>query len=556
MKNRAIIKVHYKCNNNCDFCHCQDNKDYAINYDVSKKIEEAKNLGVNEILLSGGEPTINKEIFKIIKEIKSNELEFGLITNARMLSNEKFFNKIIFYEPKYFYISLHSKYEHIHDEMSGINGAWRQTLKGIKNIISRKLSNKLIVNCVVTSDNVEVLNEQAKMLMNIGVEKIKFSYPEMKGTLKKNPKKMPDAEIVSKNISEALDIIEENNKIGLYDGLPYCCLPNRHRMKLDNLETNNIFYMSECFEDNFFRTDEGLREKNSKCLECSFHNICQGYNSFSNINNKAIIETIPEKIIFKPNINKEKTIKNPCTIKIKERNNFTKFEHKKEFFKSYNIEEIKNKESIFLFKPDNNNNFLQNLKLIKKNKESVFEISETSFYDLVKNEIKTEINNLKGKMLDIGVGDLNFGKIFENLQNNDIIDYIGIDPNKNTIISAKKRYNNLNFMNYSIEELSQNNKYTEYFDSIIMIGCYNHFEDLNRAFKSAKKMLKKNGKIIIYENNLMGIIDQYNIFKQNELEHYRNHSQQEAINFLKNQNFNIVKNKEFGAFWKIKIINK
>jgi len=70
---------------------------------------------------------------------------------------------------------------------------------------------------------------------------------------------LSDIEYSSNKISEALNFCNKNNVIGMYDGLPYCLIDEKFRMSLDNLRTNYFFYMTEYFENDFYRTRDGYK---------------------------------------------------------------------------------------------------------------------------------------------------------------------------------------------------------------------------------------------------------------------------------------------------------
>lgn len=112
IKRGALIKIHYKCNNNCLFCHSYDRKinnkkEFSLDK-LSKKIILAKNLGVDCIVFSGGEPTINKSILTVLDEVKENKMKSGFVSNGRAFSDESFLREAIDLNSIYFYISLHS----------------------------------------------------------------------------------------------------------------------------------------------------------------------------------------------------------------------------------------------------------------------------------------------------------------------------------------------------------------------------------------------------------------------------------------------------------------
>ena len=95
-KTPRSIAIHYNntCNFKCDFCYSteMDNEHAKITLPI-EKIEEladqAHELGIWEIVLQGGELTINKkELIKLIKAFKPERFQMILVTNGFLLTQE------------------------------------------------------------------------------------------------------------------------------------------------------------------------------------------------------------------------------------------------------------------------------------------------------------------------------------------------------------------------------------------------------------------------------------------------------------------------------------
>ena len=80
---KALLKLGYECNNNCLICHASGNEIYQSlsTQEAINKIALCKSQGIDFILLSGGEPTIRKDLPVIAEFIKKKGMFFGLITN-------------------------------------------------------------------------------------------------------------------------------------------------------------------------------------------------------------------------------------------------------------------------------------------------------------------------------------------------------------------------------------------------------------------------------------------------------------------------------------------
>ncbi|MCD7819715.1 MAG: radical SAM protein, partial [Lachnospiraceae bacterium] len=102
MNNCADIKVGYACNNKCIHCVIANQKiaaqkKYSYINRTTKEclqiIQDSKDNGYNDIVITGGEPTIRKDFFEILEFAKSLGMSIYLQTNGRMFMNEEFAKK-------------------------------------------------------------------------------------------------------------------------------------------------------------------------------------------------------------------------------------------------------------------------------------------------------------------------------------------------------------------------------------------------------------------------------------------------------------------------------
>lgn len=272
MSCRAIIKTGYTCNNGCIFCHGKSKARYPdLTFDeIKRKVLTAGALGVDMVILSGGEPTIRDDVLDIAKFINDNKMELGVITNGRMLSYKSFFEKLRMSNLRYVYVSLHGD-EGVHNFLTNAK-SFKQTLKGIENV--SKSDSELIVNCVVIKQNLKLLCEFIDCVKVFRVDKVKFSFPEPL-YYDQFRSIIPDIKNAAHFVKGAIYYgIENGLKMGI-DGFPLCLISGYEHL-LDNLKTNGIKYISESFEREFFPSDFGNTVKLTECRKCSKMDDCPG----------------------------------------------------------------------------------------------------------------------------------------------------------------------------------------------------------------------------------------------------------------------------------------
>lgn len=165
------------CNSACDFCYVQPlvgkasklSKALINNFD--KLSFQAKNLGFETIRITGGEPLIFSNFSSLLKILKSNELNYTLLTNGQNLS--EFIKVLNFHLPTKITVSFHSikNYTNIFKNDIDIE----QLFKTL-NILKKKG----VEICITTLYLPENFNEMPELLSFFRREKIddiKVIYP-------------------------------------------------------------------------------------------------------------------------------------------------------------------------------------------------------------------------------------------------------------------------------------------------------------------------------------------------------------------------------------------
>ena len=84
------IQVNTTCNFKCFFCHMEGtgvHSEFMSPEEIEKVVETAHRWGVNKIKLTGGEPTLRRDIIEIIQRIRKHITgNISMTTNGIMLS--------------------------------------------------------------------------------------------------------------------------------------------------------------------------------------------------------------------------------------------------------------------------------------------------------------------------------------------------------------------------------------------------------------------------------------------------------------------------------------
>lgn len=131
----------FKCNQNCISC--------ILNTTIVSKIPDPPLEQVFSIVdrlnpkkdvleITGGEPTLRKELFEVLDYVneKNPELYTFIVTNGVRLSDKKYVEMLVKHLPKNHMIgiAMYADYPSLHDFITRLKGSFEHTVRGVKNI--------------------------------------------------------------------------------------------------------------------------------------------------------------------------------------------------------------------------------------------------------------------------------------------------------------------------------------------------------------------------------------------------------------------------------------
>ena len=210
-----IINTGYRCNNFCKFCPYpkrklrqeEDKSFQAIEAELEKAREKTES-----IIFAGGEPTIRKDFFGIIKKAKSLKFKtIGIKSNGRMFNYKNFCQKTVELGANLFIVSLHGNIRELHDWLTSSPGSFEQTIQGIRNL--KLLKKTVISETVITKSNYPHLPEIAKLLIKLGVDRLRFKFPKPTGIARENaPSIIPKNYLVQPYLQKALKLCKDRGE--------------------------------------------------------------------------------------------------------------------------------------------------------------------------------------------------------------------------------------------------------------------------------------------------------------------------------------------------------
>jgi len=275
---RAILKLTYRCTNRCRFCRVDDSRGTVRDMPLdaaAARLVEAKSLGVQMVLFSGGEPTLRDDLPRIVRAATSLGLSWGLITNGRRLAYPEYRRALLDLGLAYVHTSLHGATAATHDAIVQCAGH-RDVLRAIEGL--RGAGVELHVNTVITRSNLAELGAISDLLAGLGPLTHKLCLMEPRGLFHRYEQ---DLLVRPEQAARAATAVAREMRKRFpgtgfrceIEGFPHCQVPPDLAA---GLHTHGIRYLCEGFEDRFYPADHGERAFLAPCEACAAREDCPG----------------------------------------------------------------------------------------------------------------------------------------------------------------------------------------------------------------------------------------------------------------------------------------
>ncbi len=232
--------------------------------------------GCDELVLSGGEPTLEPErIIELLKLAESlNYQKYIIQTNgAGLATNHKlvaFLDSLARNKDLHISFSVHGCDSKTHDLMSRKKGAFETLMKAFYNISQSNC--KIYTNTVITTVNVNQLDSIAEMLLAFKPDFMQFSMLHLE-TPTELSVSMSDSVRAVKRLGKKYDL-----KLIKTEGIPYCLLHGMECCVGESFWPNilDLYNSDNKYFSDFKQLDYGMRKKLQDCTKCIFNSICMG----------------------------------------------------------------------------------------------------------------------------------------------------------------------------------------------------------------------------------------------------------------------------------------
>jgi len=236
---RGVIWLGQTCNLRCQFCYFVDRVKSADHPEHPfMSLEKAKKIcktlvdvyGNNAVDIQGGEPTIYKDIFELIRYCNTIGLKPTLISNALALDDIDMCRKFKDAGVRDFLISVHGLGE-TYNTLVGKNNAHVRQMKALRNL--QALGIPFRFNCVLAKPVLEQLPFIAELAVKTGCLVVNFiafnPFEDQSKGGKRSDLNVPRYSDVKSKLTMALDILDNAGVEANVRYFPLCMVEERHR---------------------------------------------------------------------------------------------------------------------------------------------------------------------------------------------------------------------------------------------------------------------------------------------------------------------------------------
>jgi len=570
---KALIKVGYACNDHCGFCHTLEVRDVqGSSAEVSRKIRRAKELGHATVVLSGGEPTIRPELVDWASEVAALDMDFGLVTNGRMLAYPELVDQLVERRLRYVYLSLHGGTARVHNLLVRSH-AFEETYGALANLTGKGLD--LTANCVITQQNVQHLRGVVDAVLPYPDVTLKFSMVEPKGGGDKlfnhlMPRVSEVAERVCDAIAYGVEVRGDASGPHFTHGaLPLCLMPGLER-DFDDLKTDRFATMVEVGEHDYFPVDDANKlQPAATCAGCSLSGACpglyRGYHEAFGADELRPSTNRPRSNSFNYSFLRlvgRDVADDVCPLRDgalgitpwdRGRHLFARnagrvalYRADSRDFSDVEIAEIKHdlgQVYVDASRKDAPDDFARDLVKLERaplcadcpEHDACTGLFEPRLEDVFGPDdalLRAKLRELKGDVLDLGCGHGPYAEEFADACASGRLRYVGVDPSAAQIERLGARWPWAELYVGSADDLPPAVAERR-FDHILMLRSYNHLPTPRDTLLACGRQLKPGGSVLVVDNVAFGLARTPTQTRRGEgssaeLEHYRNDSATQA----------------------------
>lgn len=169
----VVLMAHSRCNCRCVMCDiwkANQNKKEITAEVLGKHIRQFIQLGVREVVLSGGEPLMHSNLWKLCELLKQNKIRITLLSTGLLLEKNA---KEIIANIDEVIVSIDGS-EEVHNRIRNVPDGYKKLSDGVSELKKQRPDFKVSARCVLQRFNFSDFNNIVRSSKQIGLDRISF----------------------------------------------------------------------------------------------------------------------------------------------------------------------------------------------------------------------------------------------------------------------------------------------------------------------------------------------------------------------------------------------
>jgi radical SAM protein with 4Fe4S-binding SPASM domain len=166
---RMDLALTFRCQNNCVHCYAGGpHETIELTTEQWKHVvDRLHQIGVFILTFTGGEPTLREDLPELLLYAQNKGMVTGLVTNGRRLGDNGYVEELEKAGLDFVQVTLESHQSKVHDSMTASKGSWKETVAGIRNVISTRIY--VTTNTTLSKHNASEFLGTIDFLKELGV---------------------------------------------------------------------------------------------------------------------------------------------------------------------------------------------------------------------------------------------------------------------------------------------------------------------------------------------------------------------------------------------------
>jgi len=228
---KTDLKVGYACNNRCVHCVISDQRDAAARRsgrterttrEILAEMVDARRKGFSSLVLTGGEPTLRRDLPALLAAARELGFALHLQTNGRRFADPAFTARLAAFDLTCV-VALHGETAALHDAITRAPGSFGQTVAGIRALLAA--GRRVFVKVVLSRPNAGHATAIVGLAVDLGVPLVNVAFPHALGEARRDfDAVVPRYADVVPDLLEALRRHVGRLDVGI-EAVPFCLLP-------------------------------------------------------------------------------------------------------------------------------------------------------------------------------------------------------------------------------------------------------------------------------------------------------------------------------------------